>query len=151
MVWSKIAAVAALGVAMFPCKCESHVEIVPYVHGISAAVMFFILAFFCYEFFYDARDKGHPQAMRRAYIYAISGITIVASILILAIDNFSNGIISSKIVRLTFYGECAGLVAFGFSWLVASHCLPLITTEKERFSPFSDRASERSVEASVGQ
>ena len=39
MVLSKVASVAALGVALFPCKCEVHTELVPYVHGVSAAVM----------------------------------------------------------------------------------------------------------------
>jgi hypothetical protein len=146
MVLSKLAACAALGVAMFPCKCGSHAEIIPNVHGISAATMFLILAFFCYIFFQRARDKGHSQAKLRAYIYAICGITIVASVLIIAIDNIFNGLISSKIVRLTFYGERTGLIAFGISWLTASRILPVITNKEERFSLFSDRALESSVE-----
>jgi hypothetical protein len=139
MFLSKIAACAALGVAMFPCRCGIHEEIIPYVHGISAAVMFLILAFFCYIFFRRAHDKGHTQANRRAYIYAISGVTIVASVLIIAVDNLTGGVISSKIVRLTFYGERAGLMAFGASWLTASRVLPFITSQQERFSPFSDK------------
>src|SRR5258707_5405811 len=42
MMLSKIAAVAALGVALFPCECDSHPALVPYVHGVSAALMFSI-------------------------------------------------------------------------------------------------------------
>lgn len=141
MVLSKVAACAALGVAMFPCKCGSHPEIIPNVHGASAAVMFVILTFFCFVFFARARNKAHSQAKLRACIYAVCGITIVAAILTLAIDHFSNGLISSKIVRLTFYGERAGLVAFGVSWLTASRILPVITSKQERFSPFGDRVS----------
>ena len=76
MVLSKIAAFAAMGVAMFPCKCGSHTEIIPYVHGISAAVMFVILSIFCYIFFLNAKAKGNAQAMVRVYIYALCGITI---------------------------------------------------------------------------
>ena len=60
MLLSKMAAVAAMGVAMFPCKCGTHTEIIRYVHGTSAAVMFVILAIFCYIFF------------RRAYGSALS-------------------------------------------------------------------------------
>jgi hypothetical protein len=138
MVLSKLAAFAALGVAMFPCKCGDHPEIIPDVHGISAAIMFIILAFFCYGFFERARAKGHSQARARAYIYAVCGIAIVVAVLTLAIDHFSNGLISSKITRLTFYGERAALIAFGVSWLTASRTLPLITSKEERFSPFSD-------------
>jgi len=144
MVLSKIAAFAAIGVAMFPCNCGSHAEIIPYVHGTSAAVMFLILAIFCYLFFRRAWDKGHMQARFRAYIYAICGITIAASILIISIDNFSGGIISTRISRLTFYGERAGLIAFGIAWLSASRFLPLLTRKEERFSLFSDHTEERS-------
>lgn len=147
MVLSKVAAFAAMGVAMFPCKRGSHAEVIPYVHGISAAVMFLILVVFCYIFFQRARSKGHLQAMFRAYIYAICGITIVASILIIAIDNVSGGIISSRISRLTFYGETAGLIAFGIAWLSASRFLPLLTRKNERFSLFSDHTGERSIDA----
>ena len=148
-VLSKIAAVAALGVAVFPCKCESDADVIPYAHGTFAAVMFFILAFFCYTFFQRAWSKGHLHARFRAYIYAICGIIIVASILIIATDNLSGGIISSKIIRLTFYGENAGLVAFGIAWLTASRTLPLITRndKDDRFSLFSDDTGKRSVDA----
>lgn len=139
MVLSKLAALAALGVAMFPCKCGDHAEIIPYVHGVSAATMFLILAFFCYVFFGRALNKGQPRAKVRAYIYAVCGVTIVAAILTLAFDYFSNGLISSRIARLTFYGERAGLIAFGVSWLTASRTLPVITSKAERFSPFSNR------------
>ncbi len=132
MLLGKVAAGAALGIAMFPCRCETHTEIIPYLHGICAAVMFIILALFCYIFFQRARNKGHTQAKRRAYLYAISGITIVTSVLTIAIDNLSGGVISSKIVRLAFYGEFAGLIAFGVSWLTASRVLPFITSMEDR-------------------
>ena len=140
LVLSKIAAVAAIGVAMFPCKCVNHPEIIPHVHGVSAAAMFVILAIFCYMFFLRAYNKGHFQAMLRATIYALCGIIIVASILIIAIDHLSGGYISSKISRLTFFGEAAGLIAFGIAWLSASRILPLITNREERLSlsPFND-------------
>jgi hypothetical protein len=148
-VLSKIAAVAALGVAVFPCKCESNADVIPYAHGTFAAVMFMILAFFCYIFFRRAWSKGHLQARIRAYIYAVCGSTIVASILIIAIDNFTGGIISSRIDRLTFYGENAGLIAFGIAWLTASRTLPLITSKDkdDRFSLFSGDTGERIVDA----
>jgi TRAP-type uncharacterized transport system fused permease subunit len=136
MVMSKLASAAALGVAMFPDRCDNHVEVVPYVHWISAATMFLILVYFCYSFYQRAREKGHTQAKARAVVYAICGILIVLSILTLAFDRLCNGILSSKLPRLIFYGEWTGLVAFGISWLTASRVLPLITTKDERFSPF---------------
>src|SRR5438034_1158391 len=57
MVMSKLASAAALGVAMFPCQCDNHLEVVPYVHWISAATMFLILVYFCYSFYQRARAK----------------------------------------------------------------------------------------------
>ena len=36
MISSKIASAAGLGVALYPCKCVTHVERIPYVHGASA-------------------------------------------------------------------------------------------------------------------
>lgn len=142
MVLSKVASIAGLGVALFPCKCDSHVELVPYVHGVSAATMFLILAYFCYGFFRRAWGKGHPQAKARATIYALCGIAILLSILMLTSDYLSGGSLRARIPRLTFYGEGLGLIAFGISWLTASHILPILTRQDERFSPFSDRNSD---------
>jgi hypothetical protein len=134
MILSKVASVAALGVALFPCECGTHAALVPYVHGASAAVMFLILAYFCYAFYQRARKKGYPQAKFRAAVYAGCGVAIVLSIVTLAFDHFSHGALTQSIPRV-FYGESGGLIAFGISWLTASRTLPLVTREDERFSP----------------
>src|SRR6266850_164762 len=75
MILSKVASAAGLGVALFPCECVIH-DVVPYVHGVSASVMFLVLTYFCYGFFRRARSKGHPQAQARATVYALCGIAI---------------------------------------------------------------------------
>jgi hypothetical protein len=139
MVISKIAAFSALGVAMFPCNCGGHPEIIPHVHYISATIMFLILVAFCYSFYKRAHDKGHTQAIIRAYIYAICGITILLVIAAIGLDFVLGEAISSKFSRLTFYCEAAALVAFGIAWLTASRILPLITKKDERLSisPFT--------------
>lgn len=139
MVISKIAAVSALGVALFPCSCGGHQEIIPYVHYISAAVMFLILVAFCGSFFKRAHDKGHTQALIRSYIYAICGIAIFISIGLIGLDSLLKGTISSRIGRLTYYGETVALIAFGIAWLTASRILPIITRRDERLSisPFN--------------
>jgi len=136
MLMSKLAAAAALGVAMFPCECDTHAQVTPYVHYICAATMFLILVYFCYSFYQRARSKGHKEANRRACVYVACGIAIILSILTIAFDKLSGGILSSKIPRLIFYGEATGLVAFGVSWFTASRVLPGLTTREERFSPF---------------
>ena len=146
MIFSKVAAVTTLCVALFPCGCASLpvscVMIVPsvckwnlvkiqHVHFTSAAVTFSILALFCYVFFQRALIKGTAQAKSRAYIYAICGVVIVGAIVVLGVDHL---IICLGISRLTFYGETTALIAFGVSWLTASHYLPFITTKDERLA-----------------
>jgi hypothetical protein len=50
---------------------------------------------------------------------------------------------SARIPRLEFFGEGAGLIGFGISWLTASRVLPLLTRQDERFSAFNDRNPNR--------
>jgi hypothetical protein len=135
MVLSKIASLAGLAVALFPCKCGTHVERFPGVHDFAAAVMFVILAYFCYSFIKRARTKGYPQAKLRIKIYAVCGIAILLVIVVLGIDRLTHDALTKQFSRLTFYGEAVGLIAFGISWLTASRVLPLITHPDERFSP----------------
>src|SRR5262249_18216868 len=136
MLLSKLAAAAALGVAMFPCERDNHIEVIPYVHYISAATMFLILVYFCYSFYRRPLRNAHNEATRRACVYVVCGISIILSILTIAFDKLSSGILSSKVPRLIFYGESTGLVAFGVSWFTASRVLPGLTRQDERFSPF---------------
>ncbi len=139
MVLSKMAAIAAFGVALFPCKCDNRDEVLPYVHAVSAALLFLILAYFCYLFFSRARKKARAHANApanaRATVYALCGITIIASILVIAADAMLGGALTAKVARLVFYAERAALVAFGISWLTASRVLPMLTLPNERFSP----------------
>ncbi len=134
MVLSKVAAVAALGVAIFPCQCKTHDEIIPYLHAISAAVMFLILAVFCWFFYQRAREKRQRRADWRAWIYLVCGVVIVVAVVVLILDDLMGGPIQKSVPRLVFYGERAGLVAFGISWLVASRVLPVLTAPEERVS-----------------
>lgn len=138
MVLSKIAAMAGLGVVLFPCACGEH-AVRPFVHYISASVMFLVLAVFCYIFYRRARRKGFAQAQVRAGLYALCGGAIVLSIVVLALNALLHDALKRRIPNLIFYGEAVGLVAFGISWLNASHVLPGVNRPEERFSPLSDR------------
>ena len=168
MIFSKVAALAAVGVAFFPCECGGETGLrcstkftdalneiataacegciasqkisVAYVHGASAAVMFSILAFFCYSFYKRAKGKGRSRANLRATIYAICGLVIVACIAVIAYDGFTDGSIREHIKRLVFWGEATGLYAFGIAWLVASRKVPGITDPDERLplSPYAE-------------
>lgn len=136
MLMSKFAAVAGLSIALFPCECGTHPALVPYVHGIAAALMFLILAYFCYAFYKRARAKGYAQANARAVIYAMSGLAIILAIVVLGYDNLARGALTSRVPRLTFIGESVGLYAFAISWLTASHVTPFLARADEFFLPF---------------
>jgi hypothetical protein len=138
MIVSKVAAFAAVAIALFPCECDPpNRPPVPGVHFPAAATMFLILAFFCYLFYQCARAKGHSRADVRAAIYAICGVAIIVAIFALVIYAAKPDQLRPRFPRFVFYGEAAGLTAFGISWLVASRTLPVITKPDERFSPLT--------------
>ena len=134
MVMSKVAGVAALVVALFPCGCEGRPETVPHLHYAAAAVMFLTLAYFCHVFYKRARKKGFTEAKRRAVVYAISGFIIMLSMLLLALDLLPGHILRNADKRLAFHCESAALLAFGVSWLTASRTLPVLSRSDERLS-----------------
>ncbi len=136
MLLSKVAAFSALGVALFPCECNCYQEVIPRVHGISAAAMFLILALFCYQFHKRAKSKDTPEADRRARIYMLCGAVIILSIAAIALDHMIKNSISKIIPAFVFYGEAVGLMAFGIAWLTASRVLPYLSNTAERFNPF---------------
>jgi hypothetical protein len=144
---SKTAAGAALGVALFPCQCDTHQELIRGVHALSAAVMFGVLTYFCYAFYQRAKAKGHSRAKARCYIYLACGSAILLSIIVLSVNGLSGDALRTVVPRLTFYGEATGLIAFGIAWLTASHCVPLITAKEELFSPFTASSSPPSTSA----
>lgn len=143
-VFSRIAAMAAVGVAMFPCKCRGDLEIIPYVHYVSAAVMFAILAFFCIEFYRHAKGKGHPQANMRALIYLTCFWAMVVSMALLLVNGIWGADLgwNESAPRLVFYGEATALLAFGICWLVASRVLPVLTRPEERHHLTGEDAKE---------
>ena len=139
MVAAKLAAVAALGVALFPCGCDGEEEIVPGLHYLCATVMFAILAYFCYLFLRRALEKGHARAKLRAVIYAVCGIVIVLCSLALGYNGMTDASLSERVDGFVFWAESAALWAFGISWLTASHVLPGVNRPDERFRLLAPR------------
>ena len=136
LVSSKVAACAALCVALFPCGCGGEAEIVPNVHYAAAGIMFAVLAYFCYVFLRRARAKGHREARFRAAIYAACGAGILLSSVALAYNGLTDDSLARRFATFVFWGETGALWSFGISWLTASHVLPVINSQAERFRPF---------------
>ena len=135
MVCSKIAAGAAILIPLFPCGCNGRTQIIQGVHYLAAAVMFVLLAFFCWRFLRRAWDKKHMRAKARAAVYALCGLGIGVSIVALGLDAALHHQFSLAHPTFVYWFETTGLVSFGVSWLTASHVLPVINEPRERFSP----------------
>lgn len=154
---SKFAAFAALGVAMFPCGCGGHPEIVPKAHDLSAAVLFLILASYCFIFLERAEQKykerknanqrgweKYPPRVRSG-IYAICLAGILGAIILLVWDNLSEFFgmskfpLSSKCDKFVFWAEFAALFSFGLSWLAASRVILGLASAEEHFNPFTGK------------
>lgn len=137
---SKVAAIAAVGIALYPCACGAKASIISAIHGISAGIMFFILAIFCYLFIQRAKTKDSTQAKVRIIIYSICCGAIILSIIMIGLNFIVNGKIEQFIPRLVYKFEALGLISFGLAWLTASRMVPVIThkTERIKISPFSD-------------
>jgi hypothetical protein len=127
---TKIAALAACGVAMFPCDTDlPPVKLFQHVHLPAAITMYAVLTAFCLIFLLRARHKIFPEAKVRVVIYGVCTIGMVASI---AFISFA----SKDHPKRVLGGETGGLVAFGISWLTASHILPFINNKAERKKMF---------------
>ena len=104
------------------------------VHYIAAAVMFSILAVFCYFFFLRAWKKNWAQARTRAVLYGACGIAIILAMMSMVVDHLMDDALSNSFPQFTFYAEATGLVAFGIAWLTASRILPYLTRNDEKLS-----------------
>lgn len=127
---SRIAAFAAIGVAIFPCKCGCHDEIIPGAHAWATFFMFAILALFCFVFFRRAMfkysraaDKKQSQARKRAVIYVICGVAIIACIASIGLHGWLSEDTCISDSRFVFRAEFTALLAFGVSWFTASQII----------------------------
>jgi len=145
MVAAKLAALAAVGVAMFPCACQptganlclGWAEAHGSLHYACASVMFVVLAFFCWEFYQHAAQSPGAQAKLRARIYLFCLGAIVAAIAILGLNAALGLCLTQLCPRLVFWCELMGLEAFGVSWMVASHIWSCVASPSELHRPFA--------------
>lgn len=130
MIFSKIAAFSALGVALIPTSIfeGEYVCIGPdgscireYIHLACAVILLLTMAVFSL-FIFTHREEGVPIHPRKKFFYRFYGITILVSLGLIAVyviflkDIYPD--LSNK--QPIFWLESICLVAFGSSWLLKS-------------------------------
>lgn len=118
---SKVAAGAAILVALFPTACDTcKGDAASMVHYLGAGVLFGVLAYFCFGPF-RRTTKGMPGMKgRRARFYYSCGVIITACIVAIVAVKFVMPEERIIALRLTYWVEFVALWAFGFAWMVAS-------------------------------
>lgn len=125
---SKIAGIAAAGIALVPTSCASGERSL--WHFAFAAVMFAILAWFCWSFFQRTWTKDHQlYAARRRIAYGVCGIGIAATMLIIPLLALFTAWEKTNAI---FILEAVALSLFGVSWLIASHFFVYFEHPSER-------------------
>lgn len=133
---SKIAALVAILVAVFPTACDTcESGIVSKIHYAAAFIFFSVLVYFCFGP-YRQRTAGQPgKKWVRHKIYLACGTIMVACMLAMVLAKF--GI--PKTVNtwaITYWAEAIALGAFGISWIVAGKPIAALAESDERLRLF---------------
>lgn len=124
--WSKVAAVAAILVALNPTNCDGcAVDSTTWIHYGAALLLFVILAFFCFlPFSANAKEKGGRGELRQKIYKTCGGfIFIFIGLMALAWIFLPEDIIKAR--RIIYWGEFLSLLAFSVSWGTASQVSPI--------------------------
>lgn len=117
--WSTIAGVFAVGVAMFPTAPKvptSYQSAIGIVHMCSAGVLLSSLALFCISSFRDPADQGRRGANRG---YLTAGVLILAFLAIAVIAGVTHWGDHWRLTPL-YICEALSVWAFGAAWIAAA-------------------------------
>ena len=132
---SKIAALAAIGLAIFPTTDgNAPATLISTLHYVSAAVLFLILSRFCFVFFQvDIKGQGGKKR-RRSKVYYLCGWIMLICMLVIAAKQIP--FINEKVgdFALVFWAESVALCAFGAAWIVAGKYLSIFTEPEEKLA-----------------
>ena len=96
-----------------------------------AAILFAILAYFCFGPFRE-KTKGQPgKKGRRSKIYYICGWIMILCILAVGISKITLPDEAIKALKITYWAEAIALVAFGVAWITAGKFLSPLVNEEE--------------------
>ncbi len=134
---SKVASIAAALIALFPTNCYvCNVDTSSVIHSVTAAVLFSILAFFCFSPFRVKIKGAEGKKGRRNKVYLLCGWVMVACIFVMGVFKLDVLQEAGNHLRITYWGEAIALVAFGFAWIVAGKYIPLFVDKEEELHLF---------------
>lgn len=134
---SKVAAVAAVGVALFPTSCDGcSADMSAAIHTVAAITLFSILAYFCLGPFREKTKRQTGKKKRRAVIYLVCGWVMVVAMVIglIAKVALSDAVVEAQ--RIIYIVEAVALTAFGVGWIVAGKYLPVLVDDIEALRLF---------------
>lgn len=134
---SKVAAVAAAGVAIFPTSktCEPSTW-ASAAHTVAAFLLFSILVFFCLGPFRAKTWGLSGKKSRRAILYVVCGLLMIGAMLVGAYGLFAMGCDARAESRILYWVETVALTAFGVAWFVAGKWLRILADEDEALTLF---------------
>ncbi|HEX4703553.1 MAG TPA: DUF998 domain-containing protein [Pseudonocardiaceae bacterium] len=133
-----VAAVAAIGVALFPTSPDvgatRHQQVLGVLHLVFAAVFFLALAFFCLVLFNrtDAADPT-PQKIKRNRVYLATGSIMLLCLVLIAVTMFFDA--TTTALRPEVWLETAAIMAFGVAWLTKGEAILHDLTPAPRQAP----------------
>lgn len=133
---SRVAALAAFLVALFPTYCDTcSPGFESNIHYIAAAALFLILAYFCFlPFRRDIKGAGGKKR-RRSRIYLACGWTMIICIAAIAVAKWTLEPDVVRDWRVVLAGEWVALWAFAVAWITSGKALTFIADENERYHP----------------
>lgn len=133
--FSKGASLAAVIAAIFPTTCNNcQSDIKSIIHYVAAIVLFSTIAYFCLGPFRKNTKGQKGKKGRRAVIYLVCGLIIVASMLGIGALQLILSDVTKKALAITFVGEFIALWAFGVAWIVAGKVIPPLVDQEDMLS-----------------
>ena len=122
---ANIAAVAGIGVALFPTQPVSPTptqHAIGVAHLVFAAIFFLTLAFFCLFLF--TKDDGAPTKRKRSRnaVYRTCGIVMLACLVLIVVNGLFFSAATADL-HPTLWLESLAVFAFGFAWLTKGQTL----------------------------
>ena len=129
---SKIAALAAIFIALFPTACaQCDATIISQIHTVASVVLFSILAYFCLgPFRHNTKGKPGKKGLR-AKIYLLCGWIMVGSMIGVLIAKMMLSGDALVGLQIVYWAEAIALSAFGFAWIVAGKHIPLLVDDDQ--------------------